>query len=48
VLTRHGEREHNPGSADWLVAGRGMVVAYNWPDRGDATCGRVVTLWLER
>lgn len=45
VLAEHSRRESNPREADWLVAGRGLVVAYNWPDDGDPTTARVVTLW---
>lgn len=45
VLTNHRRRKRNPGSADWLVFGVGLVVAYNWPDDDDRGVARVVTLW---
>jgi hypothetical protein len=48
VLSEHDSRRRNPGGADWLVRGAGVVVAYNWPDRGDPSVARVVTLWPQR
>lgn len=48
VLAEHERRRRNPREADWLVAGRGLIVAYNWPDAGDPTSARVVTLWRQR
>ncbi len=47
VLVEHARRRHNPGSADWLLIGRGIGVAYNWPDRDDRTRARIVTVWRE-
>lgn len=47
VLTRHADRRHNRGSADWLVSARGIGVAYNWPHQRDATTALVVTVWSE-
>jgi hypothetical protein len=48
VLANHRRRRRNPGSADWLLTARGLVVAYNWPDRDDPTTAHVVTLWPEQ
>lgn len=48
VLVGHDQRRRNPGEADWLAVGRRMSVAYNWPDQGDPTCARVVTILPER
>jgi hypothetical protein len=33
VLDEHPRRRRNPGPADWIVRGGGIVVAYNcrWP-----------------
>jgi hypothetical protein len=45
VLAGHSRRQCNPGSADWLLRAGGLVIAYNWPDDGDSTTARVVTLW---
>lgn len=47
VLVGHSRRQRNPGSADWLVRGRGLEVIYNWPDRGDRTTAYVVSVWPE-
>ena len=47
VLTGHRMRHRNPGSADWLVSGEGLVVVHNWPDADDETA-LVVSLWPER
>jgi hypothetical protein len=47
VLEQHGKRRRNPGSADWLVISRRLVVAYNWPHKGDQMTAHVVTLWIE-
>jgi hypothetical protein len=46
VLDAHGRRRRNPGSADWRVGGRGLVVVYDWPVDDDAATARVVTVWL--
>lgn len=48
VLAEHPRRRRNPREADWLVAGHGLVVVYNWPDDEDATMAHVVTLWPQR
>jgi hypothetical protein len=48
VLENHPVRRRNPGPADWLVEGGRLMIAYNWPDQGDATIARVVTLWPQR
>jgi hypothetical protein len=45
VLSNHERRQRNPGEADWIVTGSGLVVVYNWPDRDDQTAARVVSLW---
>lgn len=45
VLQRHGRRTANPGAATWRVSFRGLVVAYDYPDRDDRTTARIVTLW---
>lgn len=47
VLSGHHRRRRNPGEADWLVRGRGIAVAYNWPDEGDQTTALVVSGWRE-
>jgi hypothetical protein len=47
VLTRHHRRRRNPGAADWLVAGQGIAVAYNWPDEGDETTALVLSAWRQ-
>lgn len=47
VLAEHSGRRHNPREADWIVSGRGVEIAYNWPDRGDETIALVVTVWSE-
>jgi hypothetical protein len=47
VLEQHERRRRNPRQADWVVRGRGLGVAYNWPDRGDRTTALVVTVWSE-
>jgi hypothetical protein len=47
VLTNHARRRRNPRAADWLVRAGGLVLAYNWPDRGNSTAARVVTLWRQ-
>jgi hypothetical protein len=46
VLEEHPRRRKNPGGADWQVRRARLVVVYDWPDRGDETTARVVTLWL--
>ena len=48
VLANHQRRRRNPGSADWLVLAGGLTVAYNWPDQGDTSTARIVTLWPQR
>jgi hypothetical protein len=48
ILAEHDRRRRNPREADWLVSGRGLVVAYNWPDGEDSLTVRVVTLWPQR
>jgi hypothetical protein len=45
VLGNHEQRRRNPGEADWVVSGSGLVVVYNWPDHDDQTAARVVSLW---
>ena len=45
VLEEHSRRRSNPGAADWQVRGRGLVVVYDWPDAGDETTARVVSMW---
>ena len=45
VLDRYDERTRNTGAADWLVVIGRLAVAYNYPDDGDLTTARVVTLW---
>jgi len=45
VLTNHERRQRNPGEADWVVTGGGLVIVYNWPDGDDETAARVVSLW---
>jgi nitrous oxidase accessory protein NosD len=47
VIEEHPRRRRNPGNADWIVRGRGIGIAYNWPEAGDATLALVVTLWRE-
>jgi len=47
VLDQHQRRRRNPRQADWVLSGRGLGVAYNWPDRGDRTTALVVTVWSE-
>jgi hypothetical protein len=46
VLEGHAMRRRNR-DGDWRVSRAGLLVVYNWPDRGDATAARVVTLWRE-
>jgi hypothetical protein len=46
VLGEHGRRRTNPGAADWLVQRGRLVVVYNWPDAGDESAARVVSLWI--
>jgi len=48
VIDLHQRRRRNPGSSDWLLAGQGVVIAFNWPDASDATAALVVTLWPRR
>ncbi len=48
VLGGHDRRRSNPGEADWILTGGGMVIVYNWPDGQDATTARVVSLWPAR
>lgn len=45
LLAEHPRRRSNPRSAAWLVSGRGITVAYNWPDGGDDTTAFVVTVF---
>ena len=47
VLDEHGRRRRNLGTADWIVRGHGVGVAYDWPAGGDATVALVVTVWRE-
>jgi hypothetical protein len=47
ILEYHDRRRRNPGSANWLVSKGRIVVAYNWPHRGDQAIAYVVTLWFE-
>jgi hypothetical protein len=47
VIEEHPERRRNPGTADWIVRGKGIGVAYDWPAAGDTTLALVVTLWRE-
>jgi hypothetical protein len=47
VLDRHAHRRRNPGEGDWLMESAGLVVVYNWPDRGDRTSALVITVWRE-
>jgi hypothetical protein len=46
VLDEHQHRRRNPGSGDWLLRRRELVVVYDWPDAGDAATACVVTVWL--
>jgi hypothetical protein len=46
VLEEHTRRRTNPGSADWQIRRGRLVVVYDWPDAGDDTRARVVSLWL--
>lgn len=46
VLEEHRRRRMNPGAADWLVRRGRLVVVYNWPDAGDESAARVVSLWI--
>lgn len=45
ALEEHARRRGNPGAADWRVRRGGLVVVYDWPDEGDETTARVVSLW---
>lgn len=47
VLDEHSRRQRNPGPADWVLSGKGVVVAYDWPSAGDQTLAMVVTVWQE-
>jgi hypothetical protein len=47
ILQKHSSRRKNPGAGDWQVRRGPLVVVYNWPDEGDQTVARVVTLWPE-
>ncbi len=44
VLDGHPGRRRNPGAGDWVVRRGSLVVVYNWPDEGDTSTARVVTL----
>ena len=48
LLSNHDRRKCNPGEADWIVTGNGLVVVYIWPDGTDETMARVVSLWPAR
>lgn len=48
VTAGHPERRRNHRTADWLVTGPRLVVAYDHPFRGDSTTARIVTLWRRR
>jgi hypothetical protein len=50
---REGEREVNPGEADWRTYGvrhdgRRFAVLFDHPVLGDPAAARVVTAWLMR
>lgn len=47
VFEEHARRRRNPGPADWLVRGKGIGIAYDWPDAGDPTMALVVSVWRE-
>lgn len=47
VLAQHLRRRRNPGSAEWIVRGSGLVVVYNWPDVEDETTAYVISAWHE-
>ena len=47
ILELNHLRTSNPGPADWQVRRGRLVVAYSWPDRGDALTARAITLWIE-
>jgi hypothetical protein len=47
VLAGHDRRARNPGDADWLLRGRGMAIAYDWPDGDDSATAVVISLWRE-
>ncbi len=47
VLAEHSRRRRKPCSADWVLSGQGIGVAYNWPDRGDQATALVITVWAE-
>jgi mRNA-degrading endonuclease RelE of RelBE toxin-antitoxin system len=47
ILDRHSRRRKNPGHGDWQVRRGRFVVIYNWPDEGDRSTARVVTVWPE-
>jgi hypothetical protein len=47
ILENHSSRRRNPGAGDWQVRRGSLVVVYDWPDEGDQTAARVVTLWSE-
>ncbi|HEX7290047.1 MAG TPA: hypothetical protein VF250_02865 [Conexibacter sp.] len=48
VITHHRRRRRNARSADWLLASRRLVIAYDHPDHSDTTTARVITLWRRR
>ena len=41
LVAEHPRRRSNTRLAAWLVSGRGITVAYNWPDGGDDTTASV-------
>lgn len=45
VLAEHPHRRRNPGAADWQVRRGQLAVVYDWPDAGDDTTARLVSLW---
>jgi hypothetical protein len=48
LMDNHERRRRNRGPADWrLTVGR-LVILYDYPDRGDASVARIITLWRQK
>jgi mRNA-degrading endonuclease RelE of RelBE toxin-antitoxin system len=47
LLENHSRRQRNVGRGDWQLRVGRFVLIYDWPDHGDRSTARVITVWRQ-